>query len=108
MYVHVKYINSGTLELVLIAFATHSYLTAKKFGVNEFVNPKDHDKPVQEVGSCHFLKIIDPEYFLFEILPCLLQVSECCTSTGYRRDDRRRSGSECRMYRKYPSYDLCI
>jgi hypothetical protein len=24
--------------------------TAKKFGVIEFVNPKDHDKPVQEVG----------------------------------------------------------
>jgi hypothetical protein len=28
-------------------------LTAKKFGVNEFVNPKDHDKPVQEVSSTH-------------------------------------------------------
>ena len=24
--------------------------TAKKFGVTEFVNPKDHDKPVHEVG----------------------------------------------------------
>ena len=23
--------------------------TAKKFGVTDFVNPKDHDKPVQEV-----------------------------------------------------------
>lgn len=23
--------------------------TAKNFGVSEFVNPKDHDKPVQEV-----------------------------------------------------------
>lgn len=23
--------------------------TAKKFGCNEFVNPKDHNKPVQEV-----------------------------------------------------------
>lgn len=27
------------------------FLAAKKFGVNEFVNPKDHDKPVQEVSS---------------------------------------------------------
>ena len=27
--------------------------TAKKFGVTEFVNPKDYDKPVQEV--CHLL-----------------------------------------------------
>lgn len=29
-----------------------SYLfAAKKFGVSEFVNPKDHTKPVQEVGN---------------------------------------------------------
>jgi len=26
-------------------------LAAKKFGVNEFVNPKDHDKPIQQVSS---------------------------------------------------------
>ena len=25
--------------------------TAKKFGVTEFVNPKDYDKPVQEVSD---------------------------------------------------------
>ncbi|XP_020974004.1 aldehyde dehydrogenase family 2 member C4-like isoform X4 [Arachis ipaensis] len=25
-------------------------LAAKKFGVNEFVNPKDHNKPIQEVS----------------------------------------------------------
>lgn len=25
------------------------YLAAKKFGVTEFVNPRDHDKPVQQV-----------------------------------------------------------
>lgn len=24
-------------------------LAAKNFGVNEFVNPKDHDKPIQQV-----------------------------------------------------------
>lgn len=32
-------------------FCTCFFLTAKKFGVNEFVNPKDYDKPVQQVGS---------------------------------------------------------
>lgn len=26
-------------------------LTAKKFGVTEFVNPKDYEKPVQEVSQ---------------------------------------------------------
>jgi len=33
-------------------FLTDSFpvsLSAKKFGVTEFVNPKDHDRPVQEV-----------------------------------------------------------
>ena len=28
-----------------------SLMSAKKFGVNEFVNPKDHDRPVQEVQN---------------------------------------------------------
>ena len=36
----------------MITFDTWFFLTAKKFGVNEFVNPKDHDKPVQEVSAC--------------------------------------------------------
>jgi len=34
-------------------------LAAKNFGVTEFVNPKDHDKPVQEVSldamACYFV-----------------------------------------------------
>lgn len=30
-------------------------MLAKKFGVNEFVNPKDHDRPVQEVGNFYYL-----------------------------------------------------
>lgn len=30
-------------------------LTAKKFGVTELINPKDHDKPVQQVGYETFL-----------------------------------------------------
>ena len=29
-------------------------LMAKKFGVTEFVNPKDHENPVQEVHSFSF------------------------------------------------------
>ncbi len=34
------------LMLILLVLVN---TTAKKFGVTEFVNPKDHDKPVQEV-----------------------------------------------------------
>ena len=33
-------------------------LTAEKFGVTEFVNPKDHEKSVQEVHTFSFFIII--------------------------------------------------
>lgn len=33
-----------------------SQFSAKKFGCTDFVNPKDHDKPVQEVGS--FIRVM--------------------------------------------------
>ncbi|XP_009113963.1 alcohol dehydrogenase class-3-like isoform X2 [Brassica rapa] len=42
----------GTVGLALIRQGLSSFLvgiSAKKFGVNEFVNPKDHQKPIQEV-----------------------------------------------------------
>lgn len=38
-------------SLYLFLFFCWSSLAAKKFGVTEFVNPKDHNRPVQEVGS---------------------------------------------------------
>ena len=38
-------------------------LTAKKFGVTEFLNPKDHDKPIQEVHSFTFYhKLLTSKY----------------------------------------------
>lgn len=33
-------------------------LTAKKFGCTEFVNPKDHSKPVQEVNNLKLANLI--------------------------------------------------
>lgn len=41
--------NFVTLFLPDIFLSCLLFSTAKKFGVTEFVNPKDHDKPVQEV-----------------------------------------------------------
>lgn len=32
-----------------IVLIFHYYFTAKNFGVTEFVNPKDHEKPIQQV-----------------------------------------------------------
>jgi Zn-dependent alcohol dehydrogenase len=43
-------INSMII-ILLMQFLNIFLLAAKKFGVNEFVNPKDHDKPVQQVCS---------------------------------------------------------
>lgn len=57
-----------------IFMMTHSYCsTAKKFGVTEFVNPKDHKKPIQEVGfvdislsweNCQVNKILEQSWIL--------------------------------------------
>jgi len=46
------------------------FFAAKKFGVNEFVNPKDHDKPVQQVS---ILKLL---FFFFKLFFILLRLIE--------------------------------
>ncbi|XP_019417470.1 PREDICTED: alcohol dehydrogenase 1-like [Lupinus angustifolius] len=40
---------SGAKRIIGVDLVSSRFELAKKFGVNEFVNPKDHDKPVQEV-----------------------------------------------------------
>ena len=40
---------SGASRIIGIDLNASGFEQAKKFGVTEFVNPKDHDKPVQEV-----------------------------------------------------------
>ncbi|KAB1210314.1 Alcohol dehydrogenase 1 [Morella rubra] len=40
---------AGASRIIGVDLNTNRFNEAKKFGVTEFVNPKDHDKPVQEV-----------------------------------------------------------
>nr|KYP69928.1 Alcohol dehydrogenase 1 [Cajanus cajan] len=40
---------SGASRIIGVDLVSSRFEEAKKFGVNEFVNPKDHDKPVQQV-----------------------------------------------------------
>ncbi|KAH1094771.1 hypothetical protein AAZX31_14G146300 [Glycine max] len=40
---------SGASRIIGVDLVSARFEEAKKFGVNEFVNPKDHDKPVQQV-----------------------------------------------------------
>ncbi|KAM1151201.1 hypothetical protein ACFX19_034549 [Malus domestica] len=40
---------SGCSRIIGVDLNSNRFEEAKKFGVNEFVNPKDHNKPVQEV-----------------------------------------------------------
>ncbi|KAK2444145.1 alcohol dehydrogenase [Trifolium repens] len=40
---------SGASRIIGVDLVSSRFELAKKFGVNEFVNPKDHDKPVQQV-----------------------------------------------------------
>ncbi|KAF7816752.1 alcohol dehydrogenase 1 [Senna tora] len=42
---------SGASRIIGVDLNSSRFEEAKKFGVNEFVNPKDHDKPVQEVST---------------------------------------------------------
>ncbi|XP_028781602.1 alcohol dehydrogenase 1-like [Neltuma alba] len=39
----------GASRIIGVDLVSSRFEGAKKFGVNEFMNPKDHDKPVQEV-----------------------------------------------------------
>jgi hypothetical protein len=50
-------INLMTIHF-LMAFLILFLIAAKKFGVNEFVNPKDHEKPVQQVSSSTIYYIV--------------------------------------------------
>ncbi|KAL2497133.1 Alcohol dehydrogenase class-P [Abeliophyllum distichum] len=40
---------SGASRIIGVDLNPNRFKDAKKFGVTEFVNPKDHDKPIQEV-----------------------------------------------------------
>ncbi|KAJ0178049.1 hypothetical protein K1T71_005872 [Dendrolimus kikuchii] len=40
---------AGAKRIIGVDINPDKYEVAKKFGVNEFVNPKDHDKPIQQV-----------------------------------------------------------
>ncbi|KAK9944091.1 hypothetical protein M0R45_009675 [Rubus argutus] len=40
---------SGAARIIGVDLNSNRFEEAKKFGVNEFVNPKDHNKPVQQV-----------------------------------------------------------
>ncbi|WP_395225677.1 zinc-binding dehydrogenase, partial [Salmonella sp. SKLX108461] len=39
----------GASRVIGIDIDSKKFETAKDFGVTEFVNPKDHDKPIQQV-----------------------------------------------------------
>jgi hypothetical protein len=51
-----------------------AFSAAQKFGATEFVNPKDHEKPIQQVDICKkfpllatFLLKPDPMLFLMNL-----------------------------------------
>ncbi|KAI8003828.1 Alcohol dehydrogenase 3 [Camellia lanceoleosa] len=46
---------SGASKIIGVDLNSNRYEQAKKFGVTEFVNPKDYNKPVQETHPLNFL-----------------------------------------------------
>ncbi|KAG6520450.1 hypothetical protein ZIOFF_017506 [Zingiber officinale] len=50
---------SGASRIIGVDLNPNRFEQAKKFGVTEFVNPADYDRPVQEVCFCDFILILD-------------------------------------------------
>jgi len=79
------------------------FSTAKKFGVTEFVNPKDHDKPVQEVSDTVSRVLSDQHRRILYICP---NFDLLCSGDSW--NDQWRSWSKCRVYWKHQCHDFCI
>lgn len=82
--------NFFTLNLIILWFLTDcpwiAFLlpAAKKFGVNEFVNPKDYNKPVQEVSKFFYDDDMASFIFITSSLCTLLLLK---TLLAYSRDE---------------------
>jgi Zn-dependent alcohol dehydrogenase len=56
---------AGASRIIGVDLNSGRFEGAKKFGVTEFVNPKDHEKPVQEVGGSINNELVSFIYILW-------------------------------------------
>ncbi len=43
--------KAGAARIIAVDINPAKFASAKEFGATECVNPKDHDKPIQQVGG---------------------------------------------------------
>lgn len=60
------------------------FIAAKKFGVTEFVNPKEHDKPVQEVIAEMTNGGVDRSVECTGSIQAMIQAFECVHDVIFR------------------------
>jgi hypothetical protein len=54
------------------------YIAAKNFGVTVFINPKDHEKPIQQVISDLTDRGVDYSFECIGIVSVMRSALECC------------------------------
>jgi len=72
-------------------------ISAKKFGVNEFVNPKDHDKPIQEVIVDLTDGGVDYSFECIGNVSVMRAALECCHKVSHPCKIQKKLLKHCRQ-----------
>jgi hypothetical protein len=75
--------NHLAIKFVSFFFLLPLLFAAKKFGVTEFVNPKDHDKPIQQVIVDLTDGGVDYSFECIGNVSIMRAALECCHKVSY-------------------------
>ncbi|WJX56500.1 hypothetical protein P8452_42157 [Trifolium repens] len=70
--------SAGTSRVIGIDIDRSKYDIAKNFGVTVFINPKDHEKPIQQVISDLTDRGVDYSFECIGIVSVMRSALECC------------------------------
>jgi len=84
----------GATRIIGIDINPDKFETAKKFGATEFVNPKDHSKPIQEV----LVELTDGGVdYSFECIGNIGIMVNCRNISCLDRDERKLTNTAIQM-----------
>ncbi|WJX57774.1 hypothetical protein P8452_43299 [Trifolium repens] len=70
--------SAGASRVIGIDIDSSKYDIAKNFGVTEFINPKDHEKPIQQVISDLTDGGVDYSFECIGNVSMMRSALECC------------------------------
>ncbi|WJX85081.1 hypothetical protein P8452_67586 [Trifolium repens] len=70
--------SAGTSRVIGIDIDSSKYDIAKNFGVTVFINPKDHEKPIQQVIRDLTDRGVDYSFECIGIVSVMRSALECC------------------------------